>query len=514
MGLLTVPRGIRRALILTHRYLGIPLSVLFVVWFASGIVMMYAPTMPGLTPDVRLELLEPIDFSLVRLDPADALDQSGLVEPPLEATLFTVLGRPAYRFGAVTVFADNGENLRELDRDGTWRVATRFAGVHRDRVELVRVLTAPDQWTIGLNRLMPLHRYRVDDEAGTELYVSARRAEVVVVTTRWSRLLAWFGAIPHWLYFSALRTNGALWSRVVIWLSTLGCVVALIGLVLGVTELRRRQDGAARRARGQGPIAAWIPYAGAMRWHHVTGLVFGLFTFTWVFSGLLSMEPYGWTRVSGLEIPPRAMSGGYIDELALSVMDVSALGRLTAGRPVKEVEFLRIHGDPYFAVTFGPRDRILVSPETMTVRRVPFTTSAITTRLALAVPEAPIEEATVLDSYDAYYYARGGARPLPVVRVKFSDSDRTWVYVDMATSRIVGSVHRWSRVERWLYRGLHSLDFAFWYDRRPLWDIGLIALSIGGLVSSGLGLWLGAGRIGRWTRSRFRRSRRTHRAAS
>ena len=34
-------RLFRRFLILAHRYLGIVLSVLIVVWFASGIVMMY-----------------------------------------------------------------------------------------------------------------------------------------------------------------------------------------------------------------------------------------------------------------------------------------------------------------------------------------------------------------------------------------------------------------------------------------------------------------------------------------
>ncbi|MDE2903360.1 MAG: hypothetical protein OXP73_10075, partial [Chloroflexota bacterium] len=62
---------------------------------------------------------------------------------------------------------------------------------------------------------------------------------------------------------------------------------------------------------------------------------------------------------------------------------------------------------------------------------------------------------------------------------------------------VVGSTHRLGRVERWLFNGLHSLDFAFWYDRRPLWDIGVIALSIGGLASSGIGLWLGCGRIRR-----------------
>ena len=84
-----------------------------------------------------------------------------------------------------------------------------------------------------------------------------------------------------------------------------------------------------------------------------------------------------------------------------------------------------------------------------------------------------------------------------MLRVKFGDPMETWVYVDPALGRVVAREHRFTRVERWLFNGLHSLDFAFWYDRRPLWDIGVIALSLGGLASSGIGLWLGCGRVRR-----------------
>ena len=63
-----------------------------------------------------------------------------------------------------------------------------------------------------------------------------------------------------------------------------------------------------------------------------------------------------------------------------------------------------------------------------------------------------------------------------------------------------------------LLAGLHSLDFAFWRDRRPLWDVGLIALSAGGLASSGIGLWMGLGRVRRAfgrMRARLRPTRRS-----
>jgi hypothetical protein len=48
-----------------------------------------------------------------------------------------------------------------------------------------------------------------------------------------------------------------------------------------------------------------------------------------------------------------------------------------------------------------------------------------------------------------------------------------------------------------VYNGLHSLDFSFWYDRRPLWDIGMITLCLGGFASSGIGLLLAVKRVRR-----------------
>jgi hypothetical protein len=39
-------------------------------------------------------------------------------------------------------------------------------------------------------------------------------------------------------------------------------------------------------------------------------------------------------------------------------------------------------------------------------------------------------------------------------------------------------------VNRWLYHGFHSLDFPFLYARRPLWDVVMIVLSLGGLASA------------------------------
>jgi hypothetical protein len=331
-----------------------------------------------------------------------------------------------------------------------------------------------------------------------------------MVTSRRSRTLAWLGTIPHWFYFASLRANQPLWYRIVVWTSGLGVVLALLGLVLGVTQYRWTRPATASR----------IPYSGWMRWHYVTGVVFGVFTLTWVFSGLLSMEPFGWATQPGLQIPREAFTGGAVDLGRFAAIDAARWERVMAGRePIKEIEFLRIHDEPYYGVRTArvlnepwrrerlhqpynvsgrlQGNRLFVHAESLVVRDAPFSSQAIVARMTEAVPDVPVVATELLQEYDSYYYSRGSQLPLPILRVKFADADRTWVYVDPEVSQVVARIHKLDRVERWIYNGLHSLDFSFWYNRRPLWDIGVLTLMLGGLASSTIGLYLGIRRVRR-----------------
>ena len=69
--------------------------------------------------------------------------------------------------------------------------------------------------------------------------------------------------------------------------------------------------------------------------------------------------------------------------------------------------------------------------------------------------------------YDAYYCSRDDQNPLPVLRVKFADPANTWFCVDPEMSRVLGSVHRLSRVERWLFTGL--ADDGVWSNSPRAW---------------------------------------------
>jgi hypothetical protein len=58
-----------------------------------------------------------------------------------------------------------------------------------------------------------------------------------------------------------------------------------------------------------------------------------------------------------------------------------------------------------------------------------------------------------------------------VIRFRYDDPVRTWLYVDASRGQTLRKEERLTRLNRWLYHRLHSLDFPFLYYRRPLWDI-------------------------------------------
>ena len=72
---LTVAMDLKRSLILVHRWLGVALCLLFLLWFASGIGMMYWD-FPGVTPADRLERSPALAPAAIVLSPAEAYAQA------------------------------------------------------------------------------------------------------------------------------------------------------------------------------------------------------------------------------------------------------------------------------------------------------------------------------------------------------------------------------------------------------------------------------------------------------
>src|SRR5262245_53613624 len=119
-----------------------------------------------------------------------------------------------------------------------------------------------DQWTVAgdFDNDRPLFRHRLNDNAGTEIYVSSRSSKVVLTTTRNERLATYAGSIPHWIYPTELRHHRKAWSALMWWLSLLATLGATIGVIIGLVRL------------GGAPV-----YQDLQRWHHVCGLIFAPF---------------------------------------------------------------------------------------------------------------------------------------------------------------------------------------------------------------------------------------------
>jgi uncharacterized iron-regulated membrane protein len=469
----------RRWLILVHRYLGIALCPLFTVWFVSGIAMVFARGMPGLNAATRLERMPPLNAKAIRLRPSEASRLAGIGNHPERFLLTTVLDRPAYRVGTepVTIFADTGERLQQVGESEALAVARRFLDAGGTGVRYAQFVTVPDQWTLTQRRDLPLHKVVADDSLRTEMYVSPRLGEVVVLTTRRSRALAWISAIPHWLYFAPLRVNDLLWRQLILWVSGLATLSVFLGLVLAIAQRSVR-------------------YQGWLRWHYWAGAVFGVFALTWAFSGLLSMEPWFWARAApgaGSEQVAAALAGGPLD-LSAFEMDELRWSHVLGDGAVKEVEFLRIQGEPHFAVRSSASRIAVLSAGVRVEERSPFPVESLVARVRNASAETAIADTRMIHQYDAYYYS-STALPLPVLRVKFDDDDRTWLYIDPVTSRVVARFTSRERLQRWLYNGLHSLDFPFLYRRRPLWDVVIVALCVGGTFLSFVGSVIAVRRV-------------------
>lgn len=518
---MTLGMRLRRWLFLWHRWLGVTLGLVFLVWFVSGVVMLYV-RMPILFPEKRFAGLQPFDPDAFALRPSEALEGLALPTPPQRVRLAQHQGRPAYYVLPAdatwrVVLADTGEVLPALGPAEAAPSATEFTGLPGPPRHLGTVVDI-DQWTLtnSLNRHRPLHRFALDDQQGTEVYVSQASGEVVMKTTRRERVLAWFGPIVHWGAPELLRRQVATWRQTMLWLSVAGCVLLATGLWAGVTRYRAR----GYRLRDH---RSRSPYVGLKRWHHWTGLAFGVVTLTWMISGLLylnpggsrashldtttTMSPYnvGGIRASQAPLPDqrRAFSGGPLEAARLRRTPGEAWREAGVPEAPKEAEVVRVDGRHWYVFYASPtRSWIVAAEGDARPPRHRFPEADLVRLARAAVPEGSLVDAGLLHAYDAYYSV-GAVAPkrLPVFRAEFDDPAGTVLYVDPHNGTIFRRYDRHGRVMRWIVNGLHTFDLPLLVARRPAWDLTIIGLTLGGLLVTGTALAMS------WRRLRPRRAR-------
>jgi hypothetical protein len=184
-------------------------------------------------------------------------------------------------------------------------------------------------------------------------------------------------------------------------------------------------------------------------------LVFGLFTLTWMVSGLLSMTPFG--ALAGRDFSPERenIRGG---ELTFGLV-ASALAPLN--QDLIPTGTVRLTGT-MFAGHFGwvawkaNGDSARLGPA--------LTTNHLLTHAAAVRPQVAIQSQGLIDEPDTYYYSHHERRPFPVFRIQYEDGDR--LYLDAVSGELLSAVDSDRRWSRWLFHALHRGDFAAWARQR------------------------------------------------
>jgi hypothetical protein len=499
---------ITRALALlhrVHRWTGTAMASLMAVWFASGAVMTFK-AYPAYTDAERLAQSQPL---MAAGDASSQTSAPGAAAALVPDALMAWLRSGGLAGGRARLSMLEGEprwllrdaaGYRVLRTQAPWEIAPLDATRARAVVEHVHGacrgpaarVNIPDQWTVGRTHpgSYPLWRIACDDELGSELYVSARSGEIVQASTRSERVWAWLGPIAHWVYPALLRRERELWRDVVLWVSAIGCIVTVTGMLAGV-------HSAARSRRSERTVKRQV----YLRWHQRLGLGFGAAACAWVFSGALSLEPFhwsspasepgeGWSRVTvHAELPQQltaAVSHCREQLPDLREVELIAAGHLYAlcsdAAPEVHTRIVDLE-EPRLT----PRERIADQQ---------------LQRLAHSVA-AQLSLATSADDY--YYPTHRRPIALPYARFALADDAHTVLYFDPARGELIDQIDDKRRWERWLYHGLHSWDFPALYRHRTLWRMVVIAAMLVGTALAVLGLLIFTRRQ---RRTRARPSRR------
>jgi hypothetical protein len=523
----------RKLLIYSHRWLGIGIMAMFLVWTLSGVVLMYYGH-PQITTGERLLRLQPIDFSTARVTPEQAAARAHI--KPSRVRLSMYAGRPVYRLSRnsignwSTVYADTGEVLAGMSREKALQWMKEFAPEYASTMTYDAYLASPDEFTRipTLAGYLPLHRIAMNDPAGTEYYVSEKSNDIVQKTDRRGRVLAISGYVLHNLFFFRQRTW---WTPLLDFIAWTAMLMALSGIVLGIWRVAFKP-----RFRHKG-VLSFTPYSGWMKWHHYAGLVFGLLSISWILSGMIPITTFpipGWAQVAKRvesngegfimgtpAVSPastmtkemaRAITGGPLNLQRLEMENLrKAIGRIQASFAPKEMELIQFRGEPYFLAYQPPTTKEAAEHWTtnnainlvnlpqdnahlfVSIRHpergvgASFSKEVMEQASREAMPKVPVIASEWLTEYDNYYHQTttsfelGRHKPayvLPVLRVRYNDENQTRLYFTPSLGQMVKFDKR-DRANRWLYYGLHAMDWPGLFNRRPLWDMVTIVLLAG-----------------------------------
>jgi len=194
------------------------------------------------------------------------------------------------------------------------------------------------------------------------------------------------------------------------------------------------------------------------------------------------MEPFPWLANSDGWDMEGALHGKEIDLTRFAAKGPrEALAEVATGLQVKELEFGALNGTAYYLAKEAQNYSLIVpiNGNPQKAFDIAFLMDAVQRAVI-----SKVNETRVVTGYEAYYSGRPGTLPLPALYVGLGGANRPGYYIDIHTGKVVQSYTRFSRWNRWLYHGMHSLDLPWFYQKHPWWDLTVLLLLAGGTALS------------------------------
>lgn len=475
-----------------HRVLGTLLSILFFVWFLSAFVMMYH-RFPRVSEKEKLQRQELLTRTAGTLpDIADVVAHAAKDEKIRSLSLCRSLGQTVFEIktnkGELNLPATPSDTILPISREYILRNASLW---NKEPISRIDTLDALDTWIPfeKLKKELPIYKIHFNDKEKTELYMSSQSGEALQHSTHKERVWAWFSAIPHWGYFAWLRQNTALWRRTMITLTALGCLMVFAGCWVTIDVWKKNR----RRSH-----STFSPYKKKWyHWHYVSGIFFGLFVFTFTFSGMMSLNSVQEWNASKGEKAVSPVKKLQILSVCPEQFKLDYRQVLARYPKTKEIKWSCFGNHPYYTLKEDKKEWYIDAADP-TMKPLDLTEEDVCAAIHKAygkdsVFQLSAMEISSLNHFETYYRDMNamyrGQSQLPVWKVEMNDAGNRVFYIHPQTAKVryVDTVVRW---KYWTYTALHRMRLPGLNSNGTLRKGILWMLLLGGTMVSASGVML------------------------
>ncbi|MBD5357621.1 MAG: PepSY domain-containing protein [Bacteroides sp.] len=482
-----------------HKFTGLTIGVFFIMWFVTGIVLLYH-SYPRVTSTDRNKYME----QLIKKELPAVYDVPGLadtiavqtlaVNRKFGETIWTISGVSRKKETPMDISPNiDGEFVICEDTLKTPKALTDWildsiAGEWAASTNIIKVdtLYKRTQWIMyeRYEKSLPILRYYFDNDDKSEVFISQKTGEVLQTTTLSQRIWSWVGAIPHKLYIPALRKDVKRWENVLLVGGLFCLVAALSGMYMGIYYLvvnkRKHQKFGSPFKKN-----VW-------RYHHIGGLIFGVFLIAWGISGSLAMQrvPKWLVNYEGDYFVSSSKLWGK-KPLQLGDYHLDYHDLFNRYNDIKSISWEHFGNIPAYLIVTGTEEIYVDASCEGAVTPLNLSKEVVEQAVARYFGKDTHFSITLMENYDEYYLSRPGGYPLPVWKVDIDNADGSRMYIS-PTDGYVKYLNRNRMAKKWLFSATHYLGIKYFVLHETIRHICLWLLSIGCVFVciTGLGIYI------------------------